>query len=172
MKIFFEKFFWKVFRFFFFLSLSPPFLISALFLGSTAYSLSRSSDPLFSFPPSNRSTNLSRVVLQEGQKGARGNPSLAGKKAPRKKGREKYKKNPGKKNPERKNITLTPRGDRPHPSTSSSGSDHIRSHIGPSCGTSCFLSSARIASRVGTAGLSPPCPANTRPAAPAAASDR
>lgn len=38
-----------------------------------------------------------------------------------------------------------------------SGSDHSRSHIGPSCGTSCFLSMVRIWSSVWIEGDKPPC---------------
>ena len=48
-----------------------------------------------------------------------------------------------------------PRGERPQPSTSS-GSDHSRSHIGPSCGTSCFRSMYRTSSMLRIAGDRPP----------------
>lgn len=41
-----------------------------------------------------------------------------------------------------------------------SGSDHSKSHIGPSCGTSCFLSIARIWSSVCIEGDNPPCTQN------------
>lgn len=41
-----------------------------------------------------------------------------------------------------------------------SGSDHKRSHIGPSCGTSCFLSIDLIWSRVCIDGDKPPCTQN------------
>ncbi|KAH9420185.1 hypothetical protein DERP_011519 [Dermatophagoides pteronyssinus] len=41
------------------------------------------------------------------------------------------------------NKKPAPRGEIPQPPRSS-GSDHNRSHIGPSCGTSCKRSKARI----------------------------
>jgi hypothetical protein len=44
-----------------------------------------------------------------------------------------------------------------------SGSLHSKSHIAPSCGTSCFRSSKRILSTVSTRGLSPPCTHRTAP---------
>ncbi|KAL1847677.1 hypothetical protein VTK73DRAFT_10296 [Phialemonium thermophilum] len=56
-----------------------------------------------------------------------------------------------------------PRGERPQPSISS-GSDHRRSHMAPSCGTSCLRSSRRILSTVSISGLSPPCTQSTAPA--------
>src|SRR5277367_3908009 len=48
-----------------------------------------------------------------------------------------------------------PRGERPQPSISS-GSDHSRSHMAPSWGTSCLRSMRRILSTVSMRGLSPP----------------
>ncbi len=42
----------------------------------------------------------------------------------------------------------------------SSGSLHIKSHMAPSCGTSYFLSSALISSRVDIDGDRPPCTQN------------
>ena len=52
-----------------------------------------------------------------------------------------------------------PLGDTPHPWVSS-GSDHRRSHMGPSWGTSCFRSMVRIWSRVWMLGERPPCTQN------------
>eukprot|EP00659_Diplonema_papillatum_P000825 gene824-biopygen847 len=50
-----------------------------------------------------------------------------------------------------------PRGDVPHSWISSSGSDHIRSHIGPWWGTSLNRSCCRMLSNVSSDGESPPC---------------
>src|SRR3569833_1768810 len=61
------------------------------------------------------------------------------------------------------NKKPAPRGDRPQPSISS-GSDHSRSHMAPSCGTSCLRSSSRILSTVSMSGLRPPCTQSTAPA--------
>ncbi|RNA05676.1 hypothetical protein BpHYR1_001489 [Brachionus plicatilis] len=47
----------------------------------------------------------------------------------------------------------------PHPFLSS-GSDQSRSHIGPSCGTSCKRSKARMWSSVSMEGERPPCKQN------------
>lgn len=44
-----------------------------------------------------------------------------------------------------------------------SGSLHNKSHIGPSWGTSCFLSMVRIWSNVCIEGLRPPCTQNILP---------
>ena len=44
-----------------------------------------------------------------------------------------------------------------------SGSLQRRSHMAPSCGTSCFRSSSRIMSTVSTRGLNPPCTQRTAP---------
>jgi len=52
-----------------------------------------------------------------------------------------------------------PLGLTPHPCVSS-GSDHKRSHMGPSCGTSCFRSMVRIWSKVWMLGERPPCTQN------------
>lgn len=54
------------------------------------------------------------------------------------------------------NVNPAPRGLRPQP-VISSGSLHNRSHIGPSWGTSWYLSSCFIESNVVRVGLSPPC---------------
>ena len=55
-----------------------------------------------------------------------------------------------------------PRGERPQPSISS-GSDHKRSHIAPSCGTSCLRSRRRILSTVSIRGERPPWTQRTAP---------
>ena len=49
-----------------------------------------------------------------------------------------------------------PRGDMPQPEVMESGSDHRRSHMGPSWGTSWILSNCRILSRVSREGERPP----------------
>ena len=56
---------------------------------------------------------------------------------------------------------IIPLGLRPHPCISS-GSDQSRSHMAPSCGTSCFRSIVRIWSRVFIDGDNPPWTQNTR----------
>lgn len=56
-------------------------------------------------------------------------------------------------------VYPAPRGEMPQP-WRSSGSLHSRSHMGPSCGTSCVRSSVRMASRVSTLGDNPPCRQN------------
>lgn len=53
-------------------------------------------------------------------------------------------------------VYPAPRGDIPQPQRSS-GSDHKRSHIGPSCGTSWTRSKFLILSRVSIDGDNPPC---------------
>lgn len=57
------------------------------------------------------------------------------------------------------NVYPAPRGDIPHPQRSS-GSDHSKSHMGPSWGTSCTRSMERTWSRVSMDGESPPCKQN------------
>ena len=54
------------------------------------------------------------------------------------------------------NVYPAPRGLIPHPARSS-GSDHTRSHTGPSCGTSWKRSILRTSSMVSMDGLRPPC---------------
>ena len=54
------------------------------------------------------------------------------------------------------NVYPAPLGEIPQPPLSS-GSDHNKSHIGPSCGTSCILSRALISSRESVDGDKPPC---------------
>ena len=49
-----------------------------------------------------------------------------------------------------------PLGEMPHPPRSS-GSDHNKSHIGPSCGTSYNLFNFLISSSVSVDGDNPPC---------------
>ena len=51
----------------------------------------------------------------------------------------------------------------PHPDVMLSGSDHKRSHIGPSWGTSYILSSYLILSKVSRLGDSPPWRENIFP---------
>ena len=53
-------------------------------------------------------------------------------------------------------VYPAPRGFIPHPALSS-GSDHSKSHIGPSCGTYWNLLRALMLSRVSMLGDSPPC---------------
>src|ERR1700743_1554316 len=60
------------------------------------------------------------------------------------------------------NRNPAPRGDKPQPSISS-GSDQRRSHIAPSCGTSCLRSKIRILSTVSIRGDSPPWTQSTAP---------
>jgi len=57
------------------------------------------------------------------------------------------------------NVYPAPRGEIPQPPRSS-GSDHKRSHIGPSCGTSWSRSNARMWSSVSIDGDKPPCRQN------------
>ena len=57
------------------------------------------------------------------------------------------------------NVYPAPRGEMPQPHRSS-GSDHNKSHIGPSCGTSWTRSKFRMLSRVSMDGDSPPCRQN------------
>ena len=59
----------------------------------------------------------------------------------------------------RKKTYPAPLGLTPQPCVSS-GSDQRRSHIGPSCGTSCFLSIVLIWSNVCMLGDNPPCTQN------------
>ena len=53
-------------------------------------------------------------------------------------------------------VYPAPLGEIPHPPLSS-GSDHNKSHIGPSWGTSWILSNFLISSRVSVDGDNPPC---------------
>lgn len=56
-------------------------------------------------------------------------------------------------------VYPAPLGDMPQPQRSS-GSDHKRSHMGPSWGTSCTRSKFRMLSRFSTEGDKPPCRQN------------
>jgi len=56
-----------------------------------------------------------------------------------------------------------PLGEIPQAEVILSGSDHSKSHIGPSCGTSYVLSKCLILSKVSKLGESPPCNENIFP---------